>query len=441
MSVINDFFDKVLVINLKSRQQRFNKTDAYLKKHNIEYEVVEGIDGAKDDKALSIYDKVKNNPLRDFEENKKRKVVTPGKIGCLMSHIKCYQMIKDNGWDRTLIFEDDIVFCKDFDKRIQILDHIPDDWKLIYLGASDYRYRFNRERSINNKKWPYYYGYGAAGRFAYGIKQIIIDDILSLYQDESQWDIPGDVILKQMQSRKSLFFYPNIVIADVRTSDLRESRDMNEHAEKLGWKLSMFDIDGDYEDKVSFSDDFKKEFISSKIKPNFYESIHGWFDFQDIYQLALSRVNGSARFVEVGAYKGKSTAFMAVNILNSGKDIQFDVVDNFIGRTGQIMDNDYLYNVFNHNMQLVSDVINLYRKNSSDAAKKYQDESIDFVFIDARHDPDSVRSDINSWLPKVKKGGIIAGHDYTDKWPGVTNTVDELLPGRQIIGNSWIYIK
>jgi len=36
----------------------------------------------------------------------------------------------------------------------------------------------------------------------------------------------------------------------------------------------------------------------------------------------------------------------------------------------------------------------------------------DFVFIDADHTYESVKKDILAWYPKVKKGGIIAGHNY-----------------------------
>jgi hypothetical protein len=52
------------------------------------------------------------------------------------------------------------------------------------------------------------------------------------------------------------------------------------------------------------------------------------------------------------------------------------------------------------------------RKFSVDAAKDFEDESLDFVYIDANHDYESVKADIEAWLPKVKKGGIISGHDY-----------------------------
>lgn len=49
---------------------------------------------------------------------------------------------------------------------------------------------------------------------------------------------------------------------------------------------------------------------------------------------------------------------------------------------------------------------------SVDAAAKVPDGSLDFVYIDAKHDYRSVMADMTAWYPKVKKGGIFAGHDY-----------------------------
>jgi len=48
----------------------------------------------------------------------------------------------------------------------------------------------------------------------------------------------------------------------------------------------------------------------------------------------------------------------------------------------------------------------------------------DLVYLDARHDCKSVDEDISLWLPKVKPGGFLAGHDYGGKWPGVKKAVD-----------------
>jgi hypothetical protein len=61
---------------------------------------------------------------------------------------------------------------------------------------------------------------------------------------------------------------------------------------------------------------------------------------------------------------------------------------------------------------------------STDVAKTVPDGSLDFVYIDADHDYDSVYTDLAAWVPKVKRHhGIVAGHDYN--LPGVEAAVDE----------------
>ena len=49
---------------------------------------------------------------------------------------------------------------------------------------------------------------------------------------------------------------------------------------------------------------------------------------------------------------------------------------------------------------------------SLEVSRKIMDESLDFVFIDGAHDFDNVIIDIILWSKKVKKGGIVSGHDY-----------------------------
>jgi len=54
----------------------------------------------------------------------------------------------------------------------------------------------------------------------------------------------------------------------------------------------------------------------------------------------------------------------------------------------------------------------LIRKLSMDAVKDFEDSSLDFVYIDGNHQFDYVVADIIEWTKKVKKGGIVSGHDY-----------------------------
>jgi hypothetical protein len=67
---------------------------------------------------------------------------------------------------------------------------------------------------------------------------------------------------------------------------------------------------------------------------------------------------------------------------------------------------------------------------SVEAAGQLPDASMDFVYLDARRDYDGVVEDLNAWFPKVRRGGVLAGHDYLDGQVagtefGVKRAVDE----------------
>jgi len=55
------------------------------------------------------------------------------------------------------------------------------------------------------------------------------------------------------------------------------------------------------------------------------------------------------------------------------------------------------------------------RKTSAEAAQDFPDRSLDFVYLDAQHQYEAIREDIALWRPKVKSGGILAGHDFTEE--------------------------
>ncbi|MFT5327513.1 MAG: hypothetical protein ACI8P0_005405 [Planctomycetaceae bacterium] len=56
----------------------------------------------------------------------------------------------------------------------------------------------------------------------------------------------------------------------------------------------------------------------------------------------------------------------------------------------------------------------IHRMTSVDAIELFEDRSLDFVYIDARHYREAVLEDLESWFPKVRPGGVLAGHDYFD---------------------------
>ena len=64
---------------------------------------------------------------------------------------------------------------------------------------------------------------------------------------------------------------------------------------------------------------------------HFYEEIEGWFQFSKPYLEAVASARDGAVFVELGCWKGRSASFMGVEIVNSGKAIEFNCVDHWKG--------------------------------------------------------------------------------------------------------------
>jgi hypothetical protein len=69
------------------------------------------------------------------------------------------------------------------------------------------------------------------------------------------------------------------------------------------------------------------------------------------------------------------------------------------------------------------------RMASADAAKIFPQEYFDLVYVDADHSYQEVMRDITIWLPLIKKGGVISGHDCVKKLPGVVQAVEEFFDG------------
>lgn len=72
--------------------------------------------------------------------------------------------------------------------------------------------------------------------------------------------------------------------------------------------------------------------------------------------------------------------------------------------------------------------ITLFEMPSREAAKEVGEEVLDFVFIDADHSYEECLADIKLWTPKVRKGGLVSGHDYMHpNFPGVARAVHEVF--------------
>ena len=167
---------------------------------------------------------------------------------------------------------------------------------------------------------------------------------------------------------------------------------------------------------------------------HFYQNIPGWFSYDYMYKDAVERAEDGALFVEIGSYKGQSAAYMCVEIINSGKKINFECIDpmELMGHYLTIPDNEkegYSVEEFHKRLATVKDYYTLRQMTSDEAASLYKDESIDFLLIDGDHSYEAVKNDILNYLPKMKKGGVIVGDDAWSE--DVQRAVNDALAGTE----------
>jgi hypothetical protein len=181
-----------------------------------------------------------------------------------------------------------------------------------------------------------------------------------------------------------------------------------------------------------------------------WEKIEGWNNCPNLYAQMVSTAQPGAHFVEVGAWKGRSVAFMGELIQASRACIVFDVVDHWEGSPEHVDDPDVragtVRQAFDRNIAYIRDYIGtVHTGKSIEVAQFYEDESLDFVFLDGAHDAMSVAADCAAWWPKVKIGGTLGGDDWL--WEGVQVGVRayfEEVPGEhtlECIDAGWMIIK
>jgi hypothetical protein len=185
---------------------------------------------------------------------------------------------------------------------------------------------------------------------------------------------------------------------------------------------------------------------------HFYESIgENWFSYANFYKDIVSKLPNNAQVIEVGCWKGRSTCCLGVEIINSRKNIILHCVDSwkYTPSTEQPISTqeefDQVFYEFLSNVKPFNDFINILKRSSTEASNNFLSQTVDFICIDANHTYESVKEDILVWLPKLKKNGILAGHDYfTSVHPGVKKAVDEIFNNTVRFipeQNIWYFIK
>jgi predicted O-methyltransferase YrrM len=165
-----------------------------------------------------------------------------------------------------------------------------------------------------------------------------------------------------------------------------------------------------------------------------------YFNYSNFYEFVAN--HNFKTFVEVGVFFGLSISFLAQKVKSKDgvKIYGVDLFETWAGKEeieslydAKGLSNEerlkklgeYKYNFVVNRLNEVgcNHFVELIKSDSCAAASLFENESLDFVFIDGNHWYDYVNKDIEAWLPKIKKGGIISGHDY--QAAGVSTAVGE----------------
>lgn len=152
-------------------------------------------------------------------------------------------------------------------------------------------------------------------------------------------------------------------------------------------------------------------------------SIYGSFtelEAERMYTIVATLLFGST-LVEVGSYCGRSSSLLGQMAIEHGHELS--CVDNFVSGAPGIID---VEKEFKKNMDRSRVKYQLLCMESKRAAHLFDDEEVDFVFIDGDHRYEGTRDDIKFWFPKLRKGGFMLFHDYNSSWDGVRKAVDEV---------------
>jgi len=148
-----------------------------------------------------------------------------------------------------------------------------------------------------------------------------------------------------------------------------------------------------------------------------------------LFKIARS-LKADSVVVEIGSFKGKSTCFIAEGL--GSKKSQFFCVDTWHNDAMPDEGRVDIFDIFLNNTKDYREKIKPLRGRSSEVVKEWpSSRKIDFLWVDGDHSYEGVKSDIECWLPLVKKNSLACFHDYRDA-PGVKRAVDELVEKNRI---------
>lgn len=131
----------------------------------------------------------------------------------------------------------------------------------------------------------------------------------------------------------------------------------------------------------------------------------GWLPGEDIPSMLKGVKNPIG--IEIGTDQGTTTEYL----LRSIPDLTLYGIDDYTENRTETVQN-LTFEIYKKKVLPYSNRFKHYRMTSDDAVSEFEDESVDFVFIDGDHRYEQVLKDCQNYYAKLKKGGLFCGHDW-----------------------------
>ena len=221
------------LLNLKRRDDKLNFMKFKLKDIGIkDYNIIYGIDAVSSAQTDHLYENYCKNTI-----NEKKIISKKSVFAIILSYKLIYEKVLHlNDEENILIFEDDIIFHKDFNKF-----DIPLDYDVLYLGANQLKwkdnYKGNYKFDSNEENITYgIYGTILKVKFVRKFYYSNLIDLLSIRK-------PLDYLIWEYvvnNNISNLVLYPNLIIPNLLNSDNMGYRDMIKISKAKKWNLNNY---------------------------------------------------------------------------------------------------------------------------------------------------------------------------------------------------------
>lgn len=211
--MLNEYFDKIYILNLKRRDDRLKIIKKRLAFTEItNFEVFDATDGAVMHPIWKKFSEI--NP---FFSN-------PNYLACAVSHLSIYNDAISKGYKRILIVEDDVKISSTANEDFRIWSkEVPSDWDLLYLGfiplsddCSRWDYNVFSDRFITSQVFS---AKNLWGLYGYGISESLMKETLEIYNRDFPMELDRYFVTRIQQNKKCYGITPQIFAAEDGYSD------------------------------------------------------------------------------------------------------------------------------------------------------------------------------------------------------------------------------